>query len=98
MGWSPLSEAAKYGHKNICKLIMNNIEDKNPKDISWTTPLHEAARIGHVQVCKIIIDELSDIFSVPSNPKDSKGVFKTFESNISELRLSKLGIVSIVKY
>ena len=30
-GWTVLHYAAKAGHLDICKLIISNIDDKNPK-------------------------------------------------------------------
>ena len=67
---STFFRAAKYGHEQFCKLIMDVIEDKNPKDPFGKTPLHWAARNGHKTICKMIMDEVED-----KNPKDLFGKF-----------------------
>ena len=38
-GITPLHWAAKHGHLDICKLIMENAIDKNPGDIHGNTQL-----------------------------------------------------------
>ena len=60
--------AAKYGHEQFCKMIMDVVEDKNPKDQFGKTPLHWAAGNGHTLICKMILDEVED-----KNPKDLFG-------------------------
>ena len=40
----PFHCAAEFGFLEICEMIMENMEDKNPKNNSWVTPLHEAAQ------------------------------------------------------
>ena len=30
-GWTPLHLAAKYLHKDVCKLILGHVTDKNPE-------------------------------------------------------------------
>ena len=39
--------AAKKGHLSLCKLIIKNVQDKNPKGKNGQTPLHVAALNGH---------------------------------------------------
>ena len=39
-GWTPLHCAAENGHLSVCKLIVENVDDKNPKDFMGTTPIH----------------------------------------------------------
>ena len=47
-GTTPLHDAAIEGHLDIVRLILANVEDKNPADSeSGETPLHFAARVGH---------------------------------------------------
>merc|ERR1712203_1303004 len=52
---TPLHYATTKGFFEICSLILENIEDKNPKaDRDWT-PLHLAARYGQLEICKLIM-------------------------------------------
>jgi len=75
---TPLHEAARNGHLEICKLIMETIDDKNPairkrrKD-GWT-PLHEAAENGHLEVCRLIFDNAEDKDPIYNKEGNSEGV------------------------
>merc|ERR1712038_135966 len=75
---TPLHEAAKNGHLEICKLIMDTIDDKNPairtrrKD-GWT-PLHEAAENGHLEVWRLIIDNTENKNPICNREGNSEGV------------------------
>ena len=42
--------------KEICKIILEDVEDKNPKDNSGNTPLHEAAKNGHDDIFQLLLD------------------------------------------
>ena len=66
--WTPLHFAANNGHLEICQLIMNNVDDKNP-NANWAgeaSPYHLAAEKGHVEVCKLFLETLTD-----KNPMDN---------------------------
>ena len=77
---TPLHLAAKIGNLTVCKLIIENVFDKNPTaslypelreqrintNDQWT-PLHLAANYGHFSVCEFIIDNVSE-----KNPKDQQ--------------------------
>ena len=67
---TPLHLAAVSGHSNICKLIMNDIDDKNPQTESSSkiTPLHIAATNNHLETYKTIMEQVQD-----KNPKDKNG-------------------------
>ena len=65
---SPLHIAAECGNLELCRYIIDRIEDKNPKDFIRETPLHWAAEKGHYEVCKLILEKISD-----KNPKDFYG-------------------------
>ena len=53
-----LKSNLKSDHLDVCKLIMENIDDKNPADdIGWT-PLHLAAFNGHLDLTKLIIENI----------------------------------------
>ena len=67
-GWTPLHYAAKDGYSAMCELIINEVNDKNPKSESGLTPLHFAARNGQLSVCQLIINNVQD-----KNPKDKTG-------------------------
>ena len=71
---TPLHLAAKNGHLSVCKLIIENVSDKNPISqatqqwINHWTPFHLAAHNGHFSVCKLLIDNISE-----KNPGDHTG-------------------------
>ena len=67
-GRTVLDFAAMNGKLGICKFIIENSADKNPKDIDDVSTLHLAARYGHLEVCKLIFDHVSD-----KNPNCSLG-------------------------
>ena len=53
-----LHSAAEKGHLEICKLIAENVDFKNPSDLRGNTPLHLAATKGHLEVCKFLIESV----------------------------------------
>ena len=71
---TPLHLAAKNGHLSVCKLIVENVSDKNPTSqatqqwINQWTPFHLAAHNGHFSVCELLIDNISE-----KNPGDHTG-------------------------
>ena len=67
-GVSPLHIAAESGHYLICKMIMENVVDKNPRGKFGLTPLHLAADRGHIEICKLSVEQ-----GVNPNPKCDKG-------------------------
>jgi ankyrin repeat protein len=56
----PILIAAKKGHEEICKLLIDNTEEKNPSDTLEKTALHFAAENGLTDVCKLIIENIDD--------------------------------------
>ena len=44
----------------ICSLIMEVLEDKNPVMSNGWTPLHSAAREGHLEICSLFMANLVD--------------------------------------
>ena len=65
---TPLHVASKFGHLDICQLILKHIPDKNPKQRNGWTPLHAACYHGHLKICKLMLETVSD-----PNPKLSNG-------------------------
>lgn len=64
-----LHEAAIYGNFEVCKFIIEQIEDTNPWDqFNKNTPLHEAARKGHFTVCTLFVKYTRNL-----NPRNNKG-------------------------
>ena len=43
-----------YGWYETCKLLLQNIEEKNATMDNGNTPLHTAASNGHFEICKLI--------------------------------------------
>ena len=56
------------GYYQICKIIIKEVQDKNPRDTKGRTPLHAAAAKGFEKICKLIIDNVVD-----KNPADNVG-------------------------
>ena len=65
---TPLHGAAKEGHFEICKLIIEKVVVKNPSDDNGVTPLHCAAKYDKLEICKLIIENIGD-----NNPSDNHG-------------------------
>ena len=59
-GMTPLYAAANNGHFEICKLIVENVEDKNPAYNSGYTPVDIAAKNGHFDICILILKRMED--------------------------------------
>ena len=62
---TPLHNAAENGHFEICKLILDEITEKNPAnidEIGGDTPLHIAAKNNQLEICKLIMN-----YTVESN-------------------------------
>ena len=57
-----------YGNLELCKFIMDNVDDSNPKTEFGSTPFAVAAAYGHLEVCKMIIERIED-----KNPADYFG-------------------------
>ena len=67
-GQTPLHVASENGHLEVCKLIIEKVNDKNPKCEILKTPLHCAAIGGHLEICRLILNNVQD-----KNPTDLDG-------------------------
>ena len=54
--WTLLHEFASKGHVELCRILMENLMDKNPEDLSGQTPFHIAASCGYLDVCRLFMD------------------------------------------
>ena len=67
-------------------MILDLVEDKNPKDNIDCTPLHDAANNGHVEIVKMIFDVVED-----KNPTDRYGRTPfSFAQSIGHTNICKL--------
>jgi ankyrin repeat protein len=58
---TPLSWAAKRGHKGIVKLLLEKGADVNAATVSFgQTPLYWASENGHVDVVKLLLEKGAD--------------------------------------
>ena len=60
--------AASRGHFDVCRVILDHVGYKNPRDNLGNTPLHAAALWGHVEVYELILANVED-----KNPKNIRG-------------------------
>ena len=90
-GWTPLHEAAWYGNLQECKLIIDNVEDKNPLDNDGDTPLFSALVGGHLSVFQLIFNNVEDKNPMINDGRTllhhaaSKGHFEIFKLIFEEI-------------
>ena len=60
LGWTPLHFAAQKGHIKICKLILENITEKNPANMCRQTPKSLAIENGHEEIAELIDDAMKE--------------------------------------
>ena len=54
---SALHDAAFWGYFEVCKLIIDNVDDANQNNGHWyTTPLHLAAQNNHLLICQLFME------------------------------------------
>ena len=63
--WTLLHRLAKHGKSEMCRLVVEKVEDKNPGDIYGNTPYHIAAMDNNVELCRSLMEHLLD-----KNPKN----------------------------
>ena len=54
-GNTPFHLAAKNGHVEICRVIMNFVDDATPINNDMKTPFHYAAENGHLPMCQLLV-------------------------------------------
>ena len=65
---TPLHLAARFGHLEICKLILEEVEERSPREnLEGLTPLHNAAWHGHLEVYKLIANNVQDKIPVDNH-------------------------------
>ena len=63
---TPLHIAAISGHHQLCQLIVQSVDDKNPPNSSGDTPLHLAVlavgrcRDPFLDICRLILDNVDE--------------------------------------
>ena len=67
--YTPLHLAALNGHFSTCKLILENVVEKNPENYMRFTPLHLAAANDNHSIVKMIIESIQG----NKNPRDQFG-------------------------
>ena len=69
-GNTPLLCAVKNGRSDICKYIIDNVDEdkKNPTNIFDFTPLHYAVILKDLKIYKLIVGNIKD-----KHPKDNMG-------------------------
>ena len=67
-GMTTLHYAAKNGYLNVCKLIAENVQEKNPKDFGGETPLQMAENQGHTSVVEYFQTSL-DVVEEPGKKR-----------------------------
>ena len=55
-----LHVAARKGLLEVCQLIIDSVQDKNPFDEDSKIPLHFAAKEGHLEVCQLTLNNVED--------------------------------------
>ena len=69
-GSTPCHIAASEGNLELCRIIINNVNDKNPADNEGHKSLHQAVyNTSQLQICQLIIKNISD-----KNPANEDGV------------------------
>ena len=67
-GMTALHHAAQNGYLNVCKLIAENVQEKNPKDFAGATPLQMADQRGHSSV----VEYFQTLLNVVEEPRQKR--------------------------
>ena len=69
LGNTPLHWAAILGYLDICKYIMEKLDNEHPKNANGKSPIHFAAQYGHLEVYKLLVENIED-----KNHGDNDGI------------------------
>ena len=69
---TPLHYAAKYGHSEICKLLIENAKEKNPANKKGQTPLCLAIQNGNREIYEPILLNRLENNSLEDTPDDNE--------------------------
>src|SRR6266403_5668985 len=70
-GWAPLHSAARFGHVEVSRLLLQYKVDNNPQDSHGQTPLHLASRAGYVDVALLLLEHGADVNTRDNSRKTS---------------------------
>ena len=79
--------AAKEVKLSACRLIIENVQDKNPADVDGQTPLHEFAAGGHLELCRLIIKNLQNCKNPANKNRQTPLHFAAREGHLKVCRL-----------
>ena len=69
-GYTPLHNAAREGHYEMCKFIIKNVQDLNPISQSKETPTNLAEKEGHKKISELLKSaNLKKENETPMNPR-----------------------------
>ena len=71
--WAPIHIAVICEKLHLCKYIIQNSDNKNPKQKDGITALHFAAQSGNSEICLLVIESL-----VEKNPGKAIRYFSLF--------------------
>ncbi|KAG8039017.1 hypothetical protein G9C98_003324 [Cotesia typhae] len=94
IGWTPLHEAANFGHIEIAQLLIDhgaNVNDPGGPQCGNITPLHDAASCGHFSMMNLLIKHGADITLKTKDGESILDCFETWRSRLENDR--KKGIV-----
>ena len=66
---TPLHLAARKGHLEVCKILLENNVDKNPRNINEYTPLHFAAEERYKEATELLIKQGANMEKADNNGK-----------------------------
>ena len=61
--WTPLHFAARDGHVDVAKVLLQNGVDLNAATKYKDTALHTAAEKGHFDIVKVLLEKGADVYA-----------------------------------